>query len=49
LSKTFYDYELSKKLPPTVGLAAVPVFIELSARNRSPIEKLKLKLTTNAD
>jgi len=28
----------------TVGLAAVPVFIEHSARNRSPIEKLKLKL-----
>jgi len=36
-------------LPPTVGLAAVPEFIERSARNRSPIEKLKLKLRTNAD
>ena len=33
----------------TVGLAAVPEFIERSARNRSPIEKLKLKLRTKAD
>jgi hypothetical protein len=39
-------YEL--KFLPTVGLAAVPEFIEPSARNRSPIEILKLKLTTKS-
>jgi len=35
-------------LQPTIGLAAVPEFIERSARNRSPIEKLKLKITTKS-
>ena len=35
-------------LQVTVGLAAVPVFIEPSARNRSPIEILKLKLRTKS-
>lgn len=32
-----------------MGLAAVPEFIERSARNRSPIELLKMKLSTKAD
>jgi len=32
----------------TVGLAAVPEFIERSARNRSPFEILKLKLRTKS-
>jgi hypothetical protein len=40
-------FELS--LHTTVGLAAVPEFIELSARNRSPFEKLMLKIRTKAD
>jgi len=38
-----------KRLQLTVGLAAVPEFFERSARNRSPIEKLKLKIITKAD
>ncbi len=40
--------EPAVKLRTTVGLAAVPEFIERSARNRSPIEKLMLKLTTKS-
>jgi len=46
--ETLSQNVVRKKWRLTVGLAAVLEFIERSARNRSPIEKLMLKLRTKS-
>jgi len=45
----FGDVVFSLSLMVTFGLAAVLVFCDSSARNRSPIELLKLELSTKAE